>query len=57
MGVNAIQLFTAGCCVHCIILNKLKVINYPLKIPPNDAQRDHLLSEMILFGDDLGNRH
>ena len=50
-GVNAaIQLFIVECCcVHCTIVNKLKVINYPFEIVP-DTHND-FLSETILFGD------
>ena len=49
-GVNAIQRFTIDWCVYCIILNRLKVINYHYEISSDDTQHD-ILSETILFGD------
>ena len=45
-------MFTVECCVHWTILNKLTVIIYPFEIPLDGTQHD-LLSETILFGDDL----
>ena len=48
-GLNGSKLFTVEFCIHCCILNKLEVINYPFKIPPDTHQHD--LTETILFVD------
>ena len=49
-GVNAIQLSTVECCVHCTTFNKLNVIMYPLELSPDDTQHD-LLSDPNLLGE------
>ena len=53
-GVSAIiQFFTVECCyVHCAILDKFKIVNYPFEIPSDHTQHE-LSSETILFNDNL----
>ena len=55
-GSNAIQLIIGERCArHSTILDKPKVANYSLQILL-DTQDHELLSETILFGDDLYRR-